>query len=147
MRYLAVLVFALPAFAQLDSASFRAQFGTPLSRETFHSPLGFDIVVDYGGANQICRIQVPALMPTKETVSNADDMNHRMYDFLAKLIPEPVRGKELIQFAEIHGIVSVHSTEYEHITVSELKTFDDPFRERHITVTFKDSNCTAPAEQ
>ena len=41
------LGFALPAVAQLDSYALHAKYGSPLNRETFHLPAGFDLVVDY----------------------------------------------------------------------------------------------------
>jgi hypothetical protein len=62
---LCVLVLTLPASAQLDSTQLRAKFGPPLSREIFRVPPGFDLVADYGGDNQVCKLQVPALMPTE----------------------------------------------------------------------------------
>jgi hypothetical protein len=61
---LCFLALALPASAQLDSAQLRVKFGAPLDRETFHIPAGFDLVVDYGVGHQVCKLQVPALMPT-----------------------------------------------------------------------------------
>jgi hypothetical protein len=77
------LLFALPVAAQLDSYALRAKFGAPLSRETYHLPQGFDLTVDYGAANQVCRLEVPA-NPRQE-----------MQDFLAELVPNSMRGKEL----------------------------------------------------
>ena len=61
-----VLIWALPAVAQLDSPALRAKFGAPLNRETFHLPAGFDLVVDYGPDLQVCKLEVPSLMPTDE---------------------------------------------------------------------------------
>ena len=84
------LSFALSAAAQLDSAALHAKFGTPLNRETFHMPAGFDLVVDYGANSQVCKLQVPALMPTTESVENATVMKQRMYDFLSQLVPASI---------------------------------------------------------
>lgn len=99
-------------------------------------PEGFDLVVDYDAANQACKLEVPALMPTAEKVSNADEMKRRMYDFLADLIPAAMRGKELGKL--MVGIVSF--VEYEHVTIGELQHANQPFgRDNTITVTFK--NC------
>jgi|ERR1700693_4096168 len=75
------LGFALPAVAQLDSSALRSKYGPPLNRETFHMPEGFDLVVDYDAANQACKMEVPALMPTNAQVPNIDEMKRRMYDF------------------------------------------------------------------
>ena len=66
---LGCLLLALPALAQLDSATLRAKFGAPLNRETFHMPQGFDLTVDYGAGNQVCKLAVPAEMPPQPDVS------------------------------------------------------------------------------
>lgn len=88
-------LFTIPALAQLDSAALRAKFGVPLDREVFRMPAGFDLIVDYGATGQACRLQVPALMPTTEQVANAAVMKQRMYEFLAGLVLDSMRGKEL----------------------------------------------------
>src|SRR5579864_3217783 len=134
------LGFALPTAAQLDSSSLRAKYGQPLNRETFHMPAGFDLVVDYGAANQVCKLEVPALMPTHEKVSRADEMKKRMYEFLLDLLPAPMRGKELGRMTENNGMISISSVEYEHVTINELQYANQPFSsDNTITVTFK--NC------
>lgn len=65
------LGFALHAPAQLSSSDLRAKFGQPLHRETFHMPQGFDLVVDYAPDSQVCKLEVPALMPSNEKVQNS----------------------------------------------------------------------------
>jgi hypothetical protein len=131
---------SLPAFAQLDSPTLRAKYGPPLNRETFHVPPGFDLVVDYGAANQACTLKVPALMPTNEKVYRPSDQNQRMYDFLLDLVPISMRGKELRRMSMQMGLISIISitvVDYEHIAVSESNDA--------ITVTFKSDDClTAP---
>ena len=103
-------------------------------------PAGFDLIVDYGALNQVCKLEVPAVMPTNEKVSNADEMKRRMYDFLADLVPAAMRGKELGRGAGMSGLISWSSVEYEHVTVNELQYANQPFgRDNTITVTFK--NC------
>jgi hypothetical protein len=129
------LGFAIPAVAQLDSSALRAKFGPPLNRETFHMPEGFDLVVDYDAANQACKMEVPALMPTNAKVGNSQEMKKRMYDFLADLVPAAMRGKELGTLIEGVGMISFSSTEYEHITIIEVQHAVN----NTITVTFK--NC------
>jgi hypothetical protein len=121
------LGFVSPAVAQFDSSTLRSKYGPPLNRETFHMPEGFDLIVDYGTANQVCKLQVPALMPRNERISNAAEMKKRMYEFLADLVPDSMRGNE--QGTLMVGIVSF--VEYEHVTIGELQ--------HAITVTFK--NC------
>jgi hypothetical protein len=80
---------------QLDSAALHAKFGMPLNREIFRMPEGSDLVADYGANSQACKLHVPALMPTTESVDNATVMKQRMYHFLAELVPDSMRGKEL----------------------------------------------------
>jgi len=138
-------IFALPAVAQLDSPALHAKYGAPLDRETFHLPAGFDLVVDYGPGNQVCRLQVPALMPTTEQVSNIDVMNRRMYDFLSELVPDSLRGKEIRRISSAMGLVSLQSIEYEHVTISQLNNGQPFSNDNVITVTFTNQNCQAVA--
>ena len=69
MARLLALCFSLTlsAVAQLDSAALDAKFGIPLNRKIFRMPESFDLVVDYGANSQVCKLQVPALMPTTES--------------------------------------------------------------------------------
>src|SRR5260370_33481734 len=115
------LAFALPAFAQLDSSALRVKYGTPLNREVFHIPSGFDLTVDYGAGYQVCKLQVPALMPTSAVVSNTDEMTQRMYAFLSELIPVTMRGRELRRWMSSMGAISLASVDYEKIAISELQ--------------------------
>jgi hypothetical protein len=140
------LALALPAMAQLDSPALRAKFGSPLNRETFHIPSGFDLVVDYGTGNQVCKLEVPALMPTDEKVQRTAVMKQRMYDFLAELVPASIRGKELGRMAQVSGTISLSSIEYENITISELQVGDQHDRGT-ITLRFKNYDCERPAGQ
>jgi hypothetical protein len=140
------LGFALPAIAQLNSSALRSKYGPPLNRETFHMPAGFDLIVDYDAGNQVCKMKVPALMPTDEQVANAAVMKQRMYEFLADLVPAAMRGKELRRGAFMSGLSSMSSVEYEHVTIHELQYAAQPFaRDNTITVTFK--NCETPPLQ
>lgn len=136
-----VLIWALPAVAQLDSPALRAKFGAPLNRETFHLPAGFDLVVDYGPDLQVCKLEVPSLMPTDENPANLVVMKQRMYAFLADLVPDAMRGKELMRGAQAMGAISIQFTEYEHVMVTELLTANEQFAQNPITVTFKRSGC------
>ncbi|MGH7487588.1 MAG: hypothetical protein ACRD9L_23825 [Bryobacteraceae bacterium] len=135
------LLLALPAAAQLDSSALRVKYGSPLNRETFRLPQGFDLIVDYGAGNQVCQLQVPALMPTNEQVSRAADMKQRMYDFLAELVPGSMRGKEIGRIFNAMGAISMSLIEYEHVNISESQ-HGQPFdRDDTITVTFKTDGC------
>jgi hypothetical protein len=133
-----VLVLALPASAQLDTAQLRVKFGAPLNREIFRIPPGFDLVVDYGAGNQVCTLRVPALMPTDATVRRADDMKQKMQAFLADLVPDSMRGKSRGRMFSQSGAFSGMSfDEYEHVTIVEtLSGTNDT-----ITVRFNDAGC------
>jgi hypothetical protein len=138
MRIVCCFLLILPAFAQLDSPTLRAKYGSPLNRETFHIPPGFDLIVDYGAANQACTLKVPALMPTDKKIYRTSDQKQEMYDFLLDLAPNSMRGKEVRRMSMQMGLISVTVVDYEHIAVSESNDT--------ITVTFKSDDCqTAPA--
>jgi hypothetical protein len=115
------LAFVHSAAAQLDSGALRAKYGQPLNRETFHMPAGFDMVVDYGASYQVCRIEVPALMPSTEKVQNSEVMKLRMYNFLAEVVPASMRGTERQSFLTQNGTMSVLSTEYDFVSVSGMR--------------------------
>ena len=131
----------------LDSAALRAKYGAPLDRETFHMPAGFDLVVDYGQNGQVCRLQVPALMPTSEQVLNSDVMNRRMYDFLSELVPDSMRGKEIRKMISSMGAPSIQTIEYEHVTISQFNAGQLFSRDNVITVAFTNQDCQAAAHQ
>jgi hypothetical protein len=139
---------ASSAFAQLDTSALRAKFGSPLNRETFHIPAGFDLVVDYGAGNQVCKLEVPPLMPTDKKVQNSAVMKQRMYDFLAEVVPASIRGKELMRGATQMGLATMSWIEYENITIGEFQHGDQAFSKDHtITVTFKSYGCQRPGGQ
>ncbi len=110
-------------------------------------PSGFDLIVDYGANNQVCRLEVPALMPTDEKISNATLMKQRMYSFLSDLVPGSARGKELRQRVTMSGTISLLTIEYEHVTINELQHADQPFGNNTITITFNDNKCQGLASQ
>ena len=135
-------LLALPALAQLDSSALRAKLGPPLHRETFRMPAGFDVIVDYGAGDLVCKIHVPALMPT-DKVMRAAEMKQHMCDFLADLVPDSLRGKELGRGMMMTGAtISMSVVEYERVTINELEYANDPFgSDNTITVTFKNEGC------
>jgi hypothetical protein len=136
------VLLALPAMAQLDSSALRSKYGPPLNRETYRMPAGFDLIVDYSAGNQVCKIQVPALMPTKDKVGRASEMKQRMYEFLADLVPGSLRGKELGRYVEMMGAISMSVIEFEHVTINEVQYANQPFgNDNTITVTFKNEKC------
>ena len=133
--------FMPSAAAQLDSAMLHAKYGMPLNREVFHMPEGFDLVVDYGANTQVCKLQVPALMPTTERVSNATVMKQRMYDFLAELVPASIRGKELNRGIMAMGASSLVFVIYENVTVNELQMGEPFSHDNNIAMSFKRDDC------
>jgi hypothetical protein len=142
------LGFTIPAVAQLDSSALRAKYGSPLHRETFHMPSGFDLIVDYGASNQVCKLELSALMPQHgKVISSVSEMKQRMYDFLAELVPRSMRGKELGRGNYLFGAISLLSVEYEHVTIVEPKDENQPFGNNTITVSFKTNNCQTPPGQ
>ena len=136
--------FLPSAKAQIDSTALRAKFGPPLNRETFHLPAGFDLAVDYSARGRVCQMQMPALMPSNAPVTNADDMKKAMYNFLAELVPSPMRGKEKMTSAAMMGVPSILTTDYENVTISEVQSSADPFDSKHtITVRFKNERASS----
>jgi hypothetical protein len=132
---------ALPTFAQLDSAALRVKFGAPLNRETFQMAAGFDLIVDYGVNGQACKLLVPALMPTTEPVSNATVMKQRMYDFLATLVPDSIRGRELRRGVLAMGAITMTVIEYENVRVNEMDVGEPFHHDNTITIAFKRDDC------
>ena len=103
-------------------------------------PAGFDLVVDYGAGNQVCKLKLPALMPTTEKVHRVSEMRERMDVFLAELVPDSMRGLELGRLTEAMSRISVDLVEYEHVAIRELKDANEPFKTT-LTVTFKNAVC------
>jgi hypothetical protein len=126
---LCCLLFALPAAAQLDSYTLRSKFGAPLNRETYKMPQGFNLVVDYGAGNQVCKLEMPA------------DPKQEMQDFLLDLVPAAMRGKELNRTYWSMGGFAVSGILYEHLMISETHVAGQPGRGETITVRFKDEDC------
>jgi hypothetical protein len=136
-RLLCLLAFA----AQLDSGQLRGRFSAPLNREIFRVPPGFDLVVDYGAGNQVCKLRVPALMPTEANkVQNVADMSQKMHAFLAELVPDSMRGKELGRSADMAGAIGWSQVEYEHEEIVQTANGSSDT----ITVQFKNAACQQP---
>jgi hypothetical protein len=131
--------FVMPAVAQIDGAKFaadvRAKFGTPLARETFMIPAG-EMVVDYATDGNVCRIQLPSMGPDDRQpgVSSTKAVD----DFILKLIPLTLRGKELRRMAQISGLHSVSMIEYENVVIAEGLVGAE---RTGVTVTFTAEKC------
>lgn len=142
LRVVLVLACSSLAFAQLDSYALRAKFGSPLQREVFHIPAGFDLTVDYAPDTRVCRLEVPALMPSSEKVQNLETMKQRMYAFLLEIVPAEIRGPELGRMTTYVGAVFISTIQYENIVLTEVGSANSPFSKDHtITATFNHEPC------
>jgi hypothetical protein len=137
--FAALVTFAFSAFAQFDAGGFatdlRAKYGPPLRREVFAIPAG-EMVVDYATSGHVCRINLPGIGPAEENpgVSSPKGID----DFLLKLLPLTMRGKELRKMVFQSGVASVSSTEYENVTISAASNGQGP---TGVTVIFTNEKC------
>jgi hypothetical protein len=137
--FAALVTFACSAFAQFDAGGFatdlRAKYGPPLVREVFAIPAG-EMAVDYATSGHVCRINLPGIGPEEghPGVSSPKGID----DFLLKLLPLTMRGKELRQMAFQMGVASVSSTEYENVTISAASNGQGP---TGVTVIFTNEKC------
>jgi hypothetical protein len=92
-------------------------------------------------------LQVPALMPSNEQVSNAIVMKQRMYAYLDDLVPSSIRGRELMRGMGAMGAVTMTIIEYENVTVNELNTGATFNHDNIIRVTFKRDDCRGAVGQ
>jgi len=135
----ALLGSALSVSAQFDAGKFaadlRANYGSPLHREIFSVPVG-EMVVDYAANGHVCRLQLPAIGPEEErkNVMSARGVD----DFLVKLLPLSMRGKEVGKMYEAFGVPMATVTQYENVTISELFQGD---RRTGVTATFTNEKC------
>ena len=132
------LIAAATAFGQIDAFSLQAKYGVPLDRETFTVRPGIEMVVDYGPNKQACRIHLPSGRQIVGTVSPGEITKQQIDEVLNEVVPPSIRGKETNQGVEAFGLPMLVFTEYEHVTITEMKNGDDG---QGITVIFKDSAC------
>jgi len=133
--------FASPVFAQIDASVLRAKYGLPISRETFNVQPGIEMIVDYGPNNQVCRLQLPAGISTREPVFPGVVTRQQIDDVLTELVPASMRGKELGRLFEAMSRASVSVVEYEHVTISEPQDPDHPGIRTGVAVRFKNEDC------
>jgi hypothetical protein len=75
-------------------------------------------------------------------VSNSDVMRQKMYDFLAEIVPVTMRGLKTRGMSEQMGTVSMISTEYENVSIHEMRVGTNPFtKDNTISVAFKGESC------
>ncbi len=73
-------------------------------------------------------------------VWNITVQKQRMYDFLADLVPASMRGKEGTRLFEQLGMISLMTTDYEKVTVSEVQNDTQP-ETGTTTIRFKNTGC------
>jgi hypothetical protein len=77
-------------------------------------------------------------MPTGFKVQNADDMRQKMYSFLAELVPDSMRGKEVSRGQGMTGAFSNWSRlAYEHLEIVHRGSGSN----ETIIVWFKNAAC------
>ncbi len=140
LRLLTVFLgFTFSASAQFDAEKFAAalptNYGSPLHREIFSVPVG-EMVVDYAANGHVCGIQLPAIGPEegRKNVMSARGVD----DFLLKLLPLSMRGKEVGKMNEAFGAPSVSVTQYENVAISVLFQGDT---RTGVTATFANEKC------
>jgi hypothetical protein len=133
--------FAFSALAQINGDGFarelRAKYGPPLARETFAGKPGIEMVVDFAANGHVCMIQLPSVGPGREPGVKT---TQAVDDFVAELVPLPLRGKELRRWSSSTGANSLRAVEYENVTLAES------FREQTrtgVTLTFAKEQCAA----
>jgi hypothetical protein len=106
----------------------------------------FIIALDYGIGHQVCKLEVPAVMPSDSQVKNGAEMKQTMYAFLADLVPE-MRATEMRRGVIFLGAISFSTVEYEHVMIVEVKYDNQPFDSSYnkITVRFTNPACQQPA--
>jgi hypothetical protein len=127
-----IVGFASSLYGQLSSSELRAKFGPPLNRETFTVRPGVQMIVDYSPtANHACRLEFPG---------EAVGMNPKKLidDIVAEIVPPSMRGKEKGKFVSTSGLLSVQTTTYENLTISEPMNGHD---RTAVTVTFHNPDC------
>jgi hypothetical protein len=113
---------------ELDAATLRDKYGEPLARETFQVRHDLEMVVSYGPAGQVCRIQLPH-SPSRQQVD----------EVINELVPPSVRGKET---GRGHWITGGHSTSY--ILYEHIAIFEHEGGVTSVTISFKRSGCNSP---
>src|SRR5215469_6988018 len=84
------------AFGQITASSLRASYGPPLDRETFKVRPNIEMVVDYGPAKQVCRVQLPSGMNIDGAAAADERVTKQQIDeVFAEIFPPSITGKEL----------------------------------------------------
>ena len=130
---------AVSAFAQIDGAQFatemRAKYGPPMARETFTARPGIEMIVDYAANGHVCRIQLPAVAPLRDTGVRTPQA---IDEFVLELVPLSIRGSELGRMSMAVGLPGVSMINYEYVTIAEELQGQ---KRTGVTVTFTKEQC------
>jgi len=99
------------------------------------------MIVDYSPtANHACRLEFPGQAPFPKDVGPGVGVNltKLMDDIVAEIVPASMRGKEGGKMAQVSGTVSLQTTTYEHLTISEPMTGNN---RTAVIVTFHNPDC------
>src|ERR1019366_8336807 len=99
-----------------DPFHLRSKYGAPLDREPFTVRPGIEMVVDYGPAKQVCRIQLPSGMQIVGDVPPGAITKQQIDQVLNEVVPPSLRGKELGGMAMGSGVGVMSTADYEHVT-------------------------------
>ncbi len=110
MRFALFTGFSVSSFAQLDAYKLQGKYGPPMARETFAVRPGIEMVVDYGLAKQVCRIQLPSGIRYGGTIPDGAVTQQRIDEVLDEVVPASMRGKEINKMFMAMGLVSVSTT-------------------------------------
>jgi hypothetical protein len=131
------LAFAAALFGQIDSYQLRAKYGPPLDRETFTISSGFQLIVDYGPDQQVCRLDLPLNQPGVSSAKQADDL-------LLELVPLSMRGKQLNSGQVQMGLITIKLTVHEHVVISESGNANDVVQPNLVSVSLNREVCRNP---
>jgi hypothetical protein len=117
--------------AEWDDSTLRLKYGEPLARETFQVRPDLEMVVSYGSARQVCRMEI----------SHPASHGH-LDEVIDELVPPSMRGKRVFgPHLIMIGGYSVRSVHYEHVTVSEPYEPKHPDSRTGVTITFNRPDC------
>jgi hypothetical protein len=136
------LILASIAFGQMDSATLRAKFGAPLTREVFTIRSGIEMTVEYSPTgNLACRIEFPGLAPVPANAPPGLALYTQtaIDDLIAGIVPLSMRGKEGGKFCNGTGRAMMCSANYENVSITESL---DGGRRTAVVVKFKIAGCS-----
>jgi hypothetical protein len=100
---------------------------------------GFEMIVEYGSNQQVCRFELPAVAPPPTQTGSGTPQ--RVDAALLELVPLSMRGKELGTLVDHAGRASIKITEYENISIGESQDPDRPGQRTGVAVVFKRDDC------